>query len=137
MSRVEGTDVGEIGWKFDLGGADVSISCALLKCSSTTYENGKVEWSIRISDGKDVSIPLGGMTTLKKLILKTAFILGVDSDAIEVTELQGKKTFELRARLLGGRGDVAWQHSQLFRTPLSNKNGFPFEITLIFEDSGA
>lgn len=45
--------------------------------------------------------------------------------------LEGRKSFEIVTRLSGGRGDVAWQHAQLFRQSLnSNDYNFVVNITL-------
>lgn len=48
-----------------------------------------------------------------------------------VDALRGKKSFEIVARLSGGKGDVAWQHAQLFRQCLDSDNyNFIVKVTL-------
>ena len=37
-------------------------------------------------------------------------------------ELSGSKTLTLKATLSGGKGDVGWQHAQLFRTAFDKKD---------------
>lgn len=41
-------------------------------------------------------------------------------------------TLILEASLTGGKGDVAWQHSQLFRQATNDSTEFPLSITLTF-----
>ena len=45
------------------------------------------------------------------------FFLGV---TLKSEELSGSKSLLLKATLSGGKGDVAWQHAQLFRTAFDN-----------------
>lgn len=41
-------------------------------------------------------------------------------------DFSGKQEFIVTASLFGGKGDVAWQHTQLFRQKLDNNE---FELT--------
>lgn len=52
---------------------------------------------------------------------------------IEKEDLKGCKEFKLTATLMGGTGDVAWQHAQLFRTALDS-NDDTFRIHVAFAE---
>ena len=50
-----------------------------------------------------------------------------------VTDLSGQTGFTLTASLSGGKGDVAWQHTQLFRQSSEDTVMCPFEILVRFK----
>lgn len=41
--------------------------------------------------------------------------------------VNGSYEFLIKAKLSGGKGDVAWQHTQLFRQSLHSKD-YPFDL---------
>ena len=45
---------------------------------------------------------------------------------------KGCSELQLSVHLSGGRGDVAWQHAQLFRQTLDSKDEYPFDFTITF-----
>ncbi|EDW77224.1 uncharacterized protein Dwil_GK22046 [Drosophila willistoni] len=47
----------------------------------------------------------------------------------QLSNLENAKEFEIVAKLSGGKGDVAWQHTQLFRQSLNSRE-FPFDLQL-------
>ena len=47
-------------------------------------------------------------------------------------ELSGSKNLTLKATLSGGKGDIGWQHAQLFRTAL-DKNDDSVQFQLIIK----
>ena len=49
-----------------------------------------------------------------------------------VTELAGETGFSLTAHLSGGKGNVAWQHTQLFRQSNNDFMSSPLEIKVFF-----
>ena len=59
----------------------------------------------------------------EKLGLKNAD-LGLNSDGF----------LEVKVSLLGGEGDCAWQHAQLFRLSDDDATTMPFSIRMIFDD---
>lgn len=42
------------------------------------------------------------------------------------------KSFSIKAIMTGGRGDCAWQHTQLFRQSINSDNEYPFELKIRF-----
>ncbi|XP_076443341.1 peptide-N(4)-(N-acetyl-beta-glucosaminyl)asparagine amidase-like [Babylonia areolata] len=110
LAREQGSQTGEISWKFDLSGEDLRINKLELKACSAVYENGSVTWRI-CSDNDCFSVP------------------GAQLGNFKTFELQRRQSLTITAVLNGGRGDNAWQHAQLFRQPLDGSD-FPLEIIL-------
>lgn len=53
---------------------------------------------------------------------------------MKIEEFSGSKFIKIMVSLSGGRGDVAWQHAQLFRQKLNSENeDFPFVVNLTFK----
>ena len=48
-------------------------------------------------------------------------------------DLNGAKTLSIKAVMHGGKGEVAWQHTQLFRQSIQSKGEYPFEIRLFLD----
>lgn len=66
------------------------------------------------------------------LDLSLVFIQGQPQQTVNI--MSGCKVILVTARLSGGKGDVAWQHAQLFRQSLDSKD-YPFSITFSFKDN--
>ena len=49
--------------------------------------------------------------------------------------LSGSKTLKLTATISGGKGDVAWQHAQLFRQSFDSQSEYPLDIAVFFRES--
>jgi len=104
VARVEGNcDKGEVTWKFKMEDG-VTIKNVRLLVGSTCYESGKVSWQL-----------CGGDTCL----------LPAAGEELNTDQLDGSTEIQLTARLGGGKGDTAWQHTQLFRCPRDGKGVLP------------
>ena len=53
-----------------------------------------------------------------------------DGARTHISDLEGSKTVTLTAHMRGGRGEVAWQHTQLFRQSTSENDVFPFDVKI-------
>ncbi|KAI9577872.1 hypothetical protein GQX74_011059 [Glossina fuscipes] len=87
----------EILWKFDFGTSKFKVKTYTLRFEMKTFGEGNVELLIH------------------------------PCDEIAVTDIENCTRFEICAKLSGGKGDVAWQHKQLFRQSLNSKN-YPFDL---------
>lgn len=52
-----------------------------------------------------------------------------DSKVFETTDFQGCSQLEFTAQLRGGTGECAWQHAQLFRQNINDKD-YPLDIII-------
>ena len=76
------------------------------------------------------------MRNLKKYtFLEQDLTISFSSDGKlrQLKEFSGEKHVTITARLSRGIGYVAWQHTQLFRQRLQDKNEFPFVIKVILK----
>ncbi|KAJ3659594.1 hypothetical protein Zmor_011277 [Zophobas morio] len=113
LARSEGSDQGSISWKYELEKDTTKvIDSVSLKFGHQTYETGKVKVAL-VSDDITLEFP--------------------ESDTnLSTQQLSGKRHFTLQATLHGGKGDVAWQHAQLFRQA-SDSNEYPFIVSITFK----
>ncbi|KAH3840242.1 hypothetical protein DPMN_113689 [Dreissena polymorpha] len=109
LARTEKTDKGEISWKFDFKESGLVIDSAELRLDTATYHTGRVIWTVCNED--------------------TCFLLTGGPSLQNVLALVGVSSFTLTATLTGGEGDIAWQHTQLFRQSLDDA-ACPFEVKL-------
>ncbi|XP_060536330.1 peptide-N(4)-(N-acetyl-beta-glucosaminyl)asparagine amidase [Cylas formicarius] len=113
ITRTEGcSEEGRICWRFDVEGDFKILDTVIVDFSSETFENGRVCTQIFAAD-LQFEIPNGQRH--------------FSSD-----EFNGKKSITIQSTLSGGKGDMAWQHAQLFRESLTSDD-FPFSVTFIFK----
>ncbi|KAM6176445.1 peptide-N(4)-(N-acetyl-beta-glucosaminyl)asparagine amidase isoform 3-T3 [Erethizon dorsatum] len=114
LARKEGSSFAYISWKFECGSVGLKIESISIKTSSQTFQTGTINWKLR-SDTAQVDL-----TGDKNLRSYHGF-----SGATEVI---------LEAELSKGDGDVAWQHTQLFRQSLNDLEENCLEIIIKFSD---
>ncbi|CAH1164743.1 unnamed protein product [Phaedon cochleariae] len=114
LARKEGVENGSISWKFDIASANKKLQTLSIKFDHKIYENGIVDFTICAGDSC-VSLPKGEM--------KAVF-----------ENFSGCSSLCLKANLSGGKGDVAWQHAQLFRQSTDSKD-YTFAVTLTFKEN--
>ena len=101
LARKEGTTKASIAWSLDLSKTNLSVKTVELLVHSKTYENGRVIW--QLCGEAQCILPMPGVT-------------------LNTEQMNGSKELKVSAMLSGGKGDVAWQHAQVFRTEMA-KNG--------------
>lgn len=112
LARQEDSPEGSLSWRLELSPGR-AIERLDLTCAGTTYENGRVSWSV--STDRE-SIPIEGSN-------------GVHS----ITSLKKANFVCLKAVVAGGQGFSAWQHAQLCREPLDSQH-YSLEIAVILSD---
>ncbi|XP_077446972.1 peptide-N(4)-(N-acetyl-beta-glucosaminyl)asparagine amidase isoform X1 [Stigmatopora argus] len=115
IARTEGSSTGQISWKFDLVPAKLNVKSISIKACSQTFNSGKVSW------------------LLQSGIVTTEF--AGDGSMKSFNCLNGSYEFTVTALLSGGEGNASWQHSQLFRQSLKEKEESSFEIVIHLKDT--
>ncbi|XP_066484049.1 peptide-N(4)-(N-acetyl-beta-glucosaminyl)asparagine amidase [Tiliqua scincoides] len=113
LARKEGSYSGYICWKFECGSVGLKIENISVRTSSQTFQSGRVRWMLR-SGGKAVNV-------------------NEDKSLHAYPDISNVTDVILEAELSGGDGDIAWQHTQLFRQSL-NETEDCFEIIIKFSD---
>uniref|UniRef100_A0A8D0BWR9 Peptide-N(4)-(N-acetyl-beta-glucosaminyl)asparagine amidase n=1 Tax=Salvator merianae TaxID=96440 RepID=A0A8D0BWR9_SALMN len=113
LARKEGSLSGFICWKFECGSVGLKIENISVKTSSRTFQSGRIRWQL-----------CSGNTVIDVNADKS---LHSYSGIANVTEVV------LKAELSGGDGQIAWQHTQLFRQSL-NEDENCLEIVIKFSD---
>lgn len=104
LARQEDSDYAEIVWKFNFSKCNLKVKNYKLNFEKKTFGEGKID--VLLIDSKN-----------NNKIVNT---------------LESCQDFEICAKLSGGKGDVAWQHTQLFRQSLnSNEYSFDLQIELM------
>ncbi|KAK3097658.1 hypothetical protein FSP39_011805 [Pinctada imbricata] len=110
LARTEGSPAAAVSWKFDFTG--MTVDRVEVRASSCTYENGVISWRLC---SKDKCVMLNGGDDLKSY-----------------DDLEWAEDMTLTAMLSGGKGDVAWQHTQLFRQKMDDTRKLSFRNQSIF-----
>ncbi|XP_067915959.1 peptide-N(4)-(N-acetyl-beta-glucosaminyl)asparagine amidase [Heterodontus francisci] len=114
IARTEGSSYAKVTWKFECGSVGLKIDNVSVRSSSQTFQTGNVRWHL---NSNLVSIDLSG-----------------DQGTHSFPNFNGSTELILEAELSGGEGDVAWQHTQLFRQSLNDRQDYPMEIIITLQD---
>ncbi|XP_061443868.1 peptide-N(4)-(N-acetyl-beta-glucosaminyl)asparagine amidase isoform X1 [Rhineura floridana] len=113
LARKEGSLSSYICWKFECGSVGLKIENISIRTSSQTFHSGRVRWMLRSGN--------------------TVIDVNGDKSLHSYPGISNVTDVILEAELSGGDGDIAWQHTQLFRQSL-NEGKDCFEIILKFSD---
>ncbi|XP_050430379.1 peptide-N(4)-(N-acetyl-beta-glucosaminyl)asparagine amidase [Adelges cooleyi] len=114
LCRKENSMSAKIEWKFDFTTTGLLIRDITLIYSTSLFNNGKVEWKL---NGKNCSEDLPVIESL---------------DGVVINKFIGSSSIILSASLFGGSGELAWQHTQLFRQSSSSQE-YAFQIIFSLE----
>lgn len=113
LCRTVGSSRGRVSWRVDLSVVGMKARSVTVTAHTQTFESGSVLW--RIQSGPITEEFTG------------------DGRPHTVPPLRGSTDFIIAAELSGGDGDVSWQHAQIFRQSLKEKDKASFEILVELE----
>ncbi|XP_068751689.1 peptide-N(4)-(N-acetyl-beta-glucosaminyl)asparagine amidase-like [Montipora capricornis] len=116
LARTESSSSGSITWQVDLTSCDLVIDSVTIVATSATFQTGQAEWKLSGDDESQSEILSGGR------------------ESTITSVLSGSKTLKLTATLSGGKGNVAWQHAQLFRQPLDSQSEYPLDVAIFLRE---
>ncbi|KAM9187881.1 peptide-N(4)-(N-acetyl-beta-glucosaminyl)asparagine amidase isoform 1-T1 [Dugong dugon] len=114
LARTEGSSSAYISWKFECGSVGLKVDSISIRTSSQTFQTGTVQWRLQ-----------SGATQVE--------LMG-DKKLHSYNDFSGVTEVILEAELSQGDGDVAWQHTQLFRQSLNDHEENCLEIIIKFGD---
>ncbi|XP_063518177.1 peptide-N(4)-(N-acetyl-beta-glucosaminyl)asparagine amidase isoform X2 [Pongo pygmaeus] len=114
LARKEGSSFAYISWKFECGSVGLKVDSISIRTSSQTFQTGTIEWKLRSDTAR---VELTG-----------------DNSLHSYADFSGATEVILEAELSRGDGDVAWQHTQLFRQSLNDHEEDCLEIIIKFSD---
>ena len=103
LARLEGSardQQGEVEWVVKMREGEV-VDRVVLRLESTVYQGASVRW--QLCGGDICLMPRSGAE-------------------LDTNQLAGATRISLQATLVGGEGDNAWQHTQLFRSSRTEEN---------------
>lgn len=115
LCRDENCEKSKIEWRFDFSKSGLVIHDITLICTTALFNNGQVQWKL-IGNHVSMNVPV---TEINK--------------GVHIVQMNGSDYITLSACLSGGSGDLAWQHSQLFRQSINNQD-YPFQILFNLKD---
>lgn len=125
LARIEDTDLAEIEWKFNFSDRSLIVKDVSLRFQTSVYENGRIDVSILHNGEWNDSFGC-----LRQTSNGVRFFAG--KQLPDIQSVRGLDSFSIVAKLSGGIGDCAWQHTQLFRQSIAAKDEYPFELNIVF-----
>lgn len=116
LSRTDGSTThqeGVIEWSIDWSQLNRSWKQIVINLMSTCFHDAEIQFTLIVQD--DITLPL--ITNQTNHVERDQVPLDCNSVI-------------LRARLIGGEGQMAWQHAQLFRQSLQTTNSFGLQISI-------
>jgi len=109
LCREDNCEKSTIEWRFDFSSTGLVVQDIKLIYTTALFNTGQVEWKL-IGNNLTINLPVN--ENIKEVI---------------VDQMNGADFVTLNASLSGGSGDLAWQHSQIFRQSVNDQD-YPFQI---------
>ena len=140
LARANNSDPAFIEWAFDLSllaTESKKVTKIEVKCESKCFENGKIDWSLYwTKDEADFNEKNKFILNGEKVNKEVLFDFKKSEESVFIFEKKDGfdlSKVKLRADLSLGKGDCAWQHTQLFRTSLDQTNASLLNVKFHFE----
>eukprot|EP00117_Sycon_ciliatum_P044623 scpid44498/ scgid32167/ Peptide-N(4)-(N-acetyl-beta-glucosaminyl)asparagine amidase; N-glycanase 1; Peptide:N-glycanase len=116
LARRSGGSEASATWTLDLSSHSCTVDRASVCVKGDVFGSGRISWSVSADNGALVE-------------------LDSNSQGGAMPELDGATMITVTASMQGGDGDVAWQHTQLFRQSSEEKLLCPLDIDLSVRSS--
>lgn len=130
LARTQGSHKAFIEWLFCFDEKKI-IDKIEIKFSTASYENGKIELSLQVDQNENEKLNLDKNVSTKNSSFKCSY--KDEYFVLSRNENTNLSSIKLRADLSEGKGDCSWQHTQLFRTSLNDKDLSSFHIIFYFK----
>ncbi|KAG8041162.1 hypothetical protein G9C98_002150 [Cotesia typhae] len=111
LARSSGNEIGKVTWSIELPN-EVDIELFELRATVATFNNANIQWTIEgINNDNVIVLPVD------------------DCKYYKTNQLQTRK-INVTVKLLGGTGDVSWQHAQLFRQSIDAVEDYSLQICI-------
>ncbi|XP_057333137.1 peptide-N(4)-(N-acetyl-beta-glucosaminyl)asparagine amidase isoform X2 [Microplitis mediator] len=114
LARSPGNEIGKVTWSIELPD-ELDIELFELRATVATFDNANIQWTIEGINNDNV------------------IVLSVDDCKYYKTNQLKARKINVTVKLLGGSGDVSWQHAQLFRQSLNNTENYSMQICITFK----
>ncbi|KOC65312.1 Peptide-N(4)-(N-acetyl-beta-glucosaminyl)asparagine amidase [Habropoda laboriosa] len=121
LARSPGSNSGKVKWHFVVSNSNLCVKTFDLRATVKVFQNANVSWEVEgffdnANQNKSVVLTIN------------------DCSNYHTDQLKGSLKLILTASVSGGEGDCAWQHAQLFRQSLENKNDRSLSIDVQLEN---
>lgn len=118
LSRSANAEYGYVKWSFEVRNPDLCIETFNLQAKTTVFHGANISWEVE-----------GFFPSIKKE--NTSVVIPICTcDNFATEKLKGATKLNITVKLSGGKGDLAWQHAQLFRESLNNTEKPSMTITI-------
>ncbi|XP_053595000.1 peptide-N(4)-(N-acetyl-beta-glucosaminyl)asparagine amidase isoform X3 [Microplitis demolitor] len=114
LARSPGNEIGKVTWSIELPD-ELDIELFELRATVATFDNANIQWTIEGINNDNV------------------IVLSVDDCKYYKTNQLEARKINVIVKLLGGSGDVSWQHAQLFRQSLNASENYSMQICITFK----